>query len=260
MSLDATRWAWEQALPPSTKLVLLALAHCVNGKGKVICYPGQARLAEMCGLKERQVRNLLADLTSRGLIEIDSRPGDGHGRLTNIYRLNPAQLALDLDGGNRQPSTACGRGGNRQSEGGQPAMEGGATGNPVPPIGKREREEKGKKRESAGKLRIVTHEPPPPAATPLSLTPGLDWEEIARKLRPDLRDPAGVWSKFTIYHEGHSHAPAEWDKLWKLWLSRERENHKELCPIARRDRPLGAFLTDSKPDDLTAAFEVTHGP
>ena len=282
MSLDSTRWAWDQTLPPSTKLVLLALAQCVNSRGPGSCYPGQDRLAAMCGLKVRQLRNVLDDLTARGLIEIDHRGRAGGGRRTNSYRLAPMQQTPDPRGGkpaifntsNRQPSADLGGqtgnpvpvlGGQSGNPvpvlgGGKPAMNGGQTGNPVPITTKDEREEKRGKEKREAKLRVVEHQPDPAAPVPLSLATGLDWQGILASLRPDIRDPAGVWHKFEIYHQGQDRDAGQWEQLWRLWVSRERENSTERSVIAGRDRPLGAFLDNHRQDDLTAAFEVTHGP
>ena len=97
MSRDARDWVWSLPdLPPSTRLLLLALAEHVQHGGT--CFPGQVRLAAMCGVSERQVRNLLQELGSRGLISVQHRPGQGRGRKSNLYR---------LEMGNRQPVSAC---------------------------------------------------------------------------------------------------------------------------------------------------------
>lgn len=96
MSRAARDWAWMVPdLSPSTRLVLLALAEHVHDG--VTCFPGQARLAELCGVSDRQVRNLLHELQGRGLIAIEHRPGQGGGRKSNVYRLQM---------GYRQPAAA----------------------------------------------------------------------------------------------------------------------------------------------------------
>ena len=79
MSLETREWAWQVPdLLPSARLLLLALAEHVS-EG-TICFPGQSRLAAMCGVSDRQVRSLLRDLTARGLITVEHRPGQGRGR------------------------------------------------------------------------------------------------------------------------------------------------------------------------------------
>ena len=97
MSCDARDWAWSLSdLAPSSRLLLLALAEHVH-EG-VTCFPGQARLAAMCGVSDRQVRNLLRELQGRGLIVVEHRPGQGGGRKPNVYR---------LEMGIRQPVSVC---------------------------------------------------------------------------------------------------------------------------------------------------------
>ena len=97
MSRTTRDWVWSLPdLPPSPRLLLLALAEHVHHG--VTCFPGQARLAAMCCVSDRQVRNLLQELQGRGLISVEHRPGQGGGRKSNVYR---------LEMGNRQPVSAC---------------------------------------------------------------------------------------------------------------------------------------------------------
>lgn len=81
MSIDATRWAWEQVCDKATdKFVLLSMAdradehHC--------CYPSIQRLAEDTQLNRKTVMECIRRLESRGLIEADR----SNGRHTK-YRL-----------------------------------------------------------------------------------------------------------------------------------------------------------------------------
>lgn len=88
MSLRAIRWAWDQPCAPTPKLVLLALAECVNDRAaEPLCWPGQERLAQMCKLSVRQVRRVLTGLVEQGVIAVEHRPGHGKGRLPDVYRL-----------------------------------------------------------------------------------------------------------------------------------------------------------------------------
>jgi pyocin large subunit-like protein len=68
MSIDATRWAWEQVCDKATdKFVLLSMAdradehHC--------CYPSIQRLADDTQLNRKTVMECIRRLESRGLIE-----------------------------------------------------------------------------------------------------------------------------------------------------------------------------------------------
>jgi len=139
MSRDARDWAWSLPdLPPSTRLLLLALAEHV--REGMTCFPGQARLAARCGVSDRQVRNLLQELQGRGLISVEHRPGQGGGRKSNLYR-----LAM----GNRQPDSYCPEGyleaGFRNAGSGCAQ----ATGNPAP----------GNRHSGAGNRNPVSAEP-----------------------------------------------------------------------------------------------------
>jgi hypothetical protein len=97
MSIEAREWAWGVSeLLPSARLLLLALAEHVSDGAT--CFPGQSRLAAMCGISDRQVRSLLRELQARGLITVEHRPGEGRGRKSNVYR---------LELGNRQSASAC---------------------------------------------------------------------------------------------------------------------------------------------------------
>ena len=97
MSIEAREWAWGVSeLLPSARLLLLALAEHVSDGAT--CFPGQSRLATMCGISDRQVRSLLRELQARGLITVEHRPGQGRGRKSNVYR---------LELGNRQSASVC---------------------------------------------------------------------------------------------------------------------------------------------------------
>lgn len=67
MSLRATSWAWEQQLPPSGKLVLLALADRADDHGRH-SWPSAGTLGKRTGLDARTVRRVLRSLETAGLI------------------------------------------------------------------------------------------------------------------------------------------------------------------------------------------------
>jgi hypothetical protein len=87
MSHEASAWGWSvPALPACLRVVLLALAEHVGEEG-ASCFPGKGRLAAMCGISERQLRNVLRELERRGLIAIEHRLVRGDERRSNVYRL-----------------------------------------------------------------------------------------------------------------------------------------------------------------------------
>lgn len=81
MSLKASSWAWEQAIPGTQKLVLLALADYA-GRDNASAWPSVATLAERCSIAERTVRRSLEALEAAKLICVEARPNK-----TNVYEL-----------------------------------------------------------------------------------------------------------------------------------------------------------------------------
>ena len=81
MSLDASRWAWQQKLRASLKLVLLALADRANEDHT--CFPGIARMAKDTGLNRQTIMAAFAALEQSGLLSIERRPGH-----VSLYHLN----------------------------------------------------------------------------------------------------------------------------------------------------------------------------
>jgi hypothetical protein len=68
MSIEATRWAWAQAVElPSIKLVLLALADHANKEGE--CWPGITRISTMTGLSQPTIWRAMAQLTAMGMVQ-----------------------------------------------------------------------------------------------------------------------------------------------------------------------------------------------
>lgn len=89
MSTIATKWAWQADLPPSLKLVLLALADCHNRKTGQ-CNPKVETIAGMVGKSKRATQYALADLQAMGyILPIKRRRGS---------RQTSNQYALALDG------------------------------------------------------------------------------------------------------------------------------------------------------------------
>jgi len=106
VSLDASRWAWEQQCPDATaKLVLLALANrCAKERGGVCeCFPSLNRIARDTQLSRGAVVKAAKRLDAAGLVRRD--PG-GPGRATT-YRL-PVGTRATGDSAPRAPSGAQG--------------------------------------------------------------------------------------------------------------------------------------------------------
>jgi hypothetical protein len=123
VSNEARDWAWSLPnLPTPARLLLLALAEHVR-EGATTCFPGQARLAALCSVSDRQVRNLLRELQARGLISVEHRAGQGDGRRSNRYRLAMGGRKPDSDCPERNPEAGFRNGGSGCAP---------ASGNPVP--------------------------------------------------------------------------------------------------------------------------------
>jgi hypothetical protein len=87
MSLDATRWAWQQRIKPaSLKLLLLALADRASPDSGFECFPTIDRLCADTGLDRKTIIDALDRLASVGLI-VDTGKRVGATKRTPVYRL-----------------------------------------------------------------------------------------------------------------------------------------------------------------------------
>ena len=85
MAKHTLKWAWQQALPPAEKLLLLALADAADGQHT--CSPSIATLAAQCAVSTRTVRRLLHHLEAKTLIARKRQcRGDG-SRMANRYHV-----------------------------------------------------------------------------------------------------------------------------------------------------------------------------
>ncbi len=82
MSAKLVGWALEQeGLEPQEKLLLVILADHFNDK-EGAAWAGQARIAKMMGVSDRQVRRLQVSLVSKGILNVEHRTGS-----SNMYRM-----------------------------------------------------------------------------------------------------------------------------------------------------------------------------
>jgi hypothetical protein len=87
LSVEAITWAFDQDIPGPEKLLLLAIANHADPHG--IAYAGQARLAKLCGIKERALRDNMHRLEEKGLLERRKRFKDGGARTSDWLILAP---------------------------------------------------------------------------------------------------------------------------------------------------------------------------
>ena len=81
-------WAWSQHLPPTLKLVLMALADAADDGGD--CWPSVRTLAAKCCTSQRTVQRVLKDFEVRGLLLVTPRFNAVGRQSSNAYRLDLA--------------------------------------------------------------------------------------------------------------------------------------------------------------------------
>jgi hypothetical protein len=84
MSVKLMSKAWDMDLPCGQKFVLLALCDHANDDG--LCYPGQSRLADKCGMSPRTVSSHIDWLEKRGLIRKERRQNTQR-RKSDLYHI-----------------------------------------------------------------------------------------------------------------------------------------------------------------------------
>lgn len=75
MSLDATRWAWQQQIRPTQKLVLLSLADRADEVHE--CHPSIARLVADTGLYRETIMEAISAMEQAGILAVDRCNGRG---------------------------------------------------------------------------------------------------------------------------------------------------------------------------------------
>ncbi len=89
MSVAAVTWALSQWLDPAPKMVLVAIADCVNHKsGEDASFPSLDDLAEIACQHRRTVQRHILTLESLGLLIKQHRRAEGGRQTSNLYRIN----------------------------------------------------------------------------------------------------------------------------------------------------------------------------
>ena len=90
MSVKVMAWVWDQELPTSMKMLLLAIADHTDDDGDN-AWPSKSRLAKKVGLSENRIRQMLRQLEAAGWIETGRQQGGTHrtqpDRRPNLYRV-----------------------------------------------------------------------------------------------------------------------------------------------------------------------------
>ena len=95
MSIAARDWAWEQDLPPVTKIVLLALAERADDSGA--CWPSLNAIAKHCHISRPTVCSHLDKLETAGLLQRERRIRENGSQRSNRYQLalvNPDTVSV----------------------------------------------------------------------------------------------------------------------------------------------------------------------
>ena len=79
-------WAWDQRLPPSLKLVLMALADAADDEGQ--CWPSVRTIAVKCCISERTVQRVMKEFKAMGLLLSESRQTSSGRQTSHCYFLN----------------------------------------------------------------------------------------------------------------------------------------------------------------------------
>lgn len=78
-------WAWGQSLPPSSKLILMALADAADDMGE--CWPRVKTVAQKCCVSSRTVQRVLKEFEGTGLLLVTPRFTAEGRQTSNGYRL-----------------------------------------------------------------------------------------------------------------------------------------------------------------------------
>lgn len=86
MSIKAINWAWDQQLPPNSKLILMAIADAADEEGN--CWPKIKTIAKKCSVSQRTVQRALKDFISNNFISVTARYSHEGRQVSNNYRLS----------------------------------------------------------------------------------------------------------------------------------------------------------------------------
>ena len=106
MSVKVMAWVWDQDLPTSQKMLLLAIADHSDDDGDN-AWPSKARLARKVGLSENRIRQMLRELEAAGWITTERQQGGTH-RTPSDRRPNLYRVVMDERGLTHEPLTISG--------------------------------------------------------------------------------------------------------------------------------------------------------
>lgn len=107
MSYKAISWALNQELPAYEKITLVVLSNYSDETG--LCWPGNKRLADDCGMSMPQARKMVASLEKRGLLVRTVRK-NGTLNASSLIRLSLNVVPLCHDNVAKAKAMLFGRG------------------------------------------------------------------------------------------------------------------------------------------------------
>lgn len=102
MSLDATRWAWQQKVTATQKLVLLSLADRADENHH--CYPSTSRLVNDTGLYRETIFKAIDELEKLNLLSVKRELGKGN-KFTLLGVNERHETSSDLHTGSEKPTS-----------------------------------------------------------------------------------------------------------------------------------------------------------
>ena len=231
MSVRAINWAFEQVVPPTQKVILLALADWADGDG--VAYPGQKSLAAKTSIPERTLRRALDELEEAGYIERRRRSLDNGNRTSDEYRLLAVVPAAKM--ADSQAAKSLGYKRPTVAGTGEPSVE--------PP-----------EQHSRARAKQM----------PLGFT----WNN-AHSLKASAKgvDVEVEFAKFQDYHLARGSTFVDWDRAFHTWLNNARpepglggqraDTGGPRPPRPSRDQEIQAVLQgslgldDAKPKEVT---------
>lgn len=98
MSIAAMNWAWAQALPPSSKLILMSLADAADETG--LCWPRIRVIAKKCCVSERTVQRVIKEFERDGVLIVQRHYRDNGAQTSNRYQMQigstPDKMSLGV--------------------------------------------------------------------------------------------------------------------------------------------------------------------
>ncbi len=228
MSLDATRWAWQQAVRPTQKLVLLALADRADEEHK--CYPSEARMRADTGLDKKTIMRSISALEEAGKLSVERRTG-----AVNIYRLigvsdrqKPIPKKAPVPKTGLVPKTGPGplpkTGVGTPKNGTGTTPKNGTLNLPVEPINNLPKESMAHAKGTATSKKPSGRKP--------KTTPPENFQ-ITDTLREWIREEMLVvdidqeTEKFLDYHRAKDSRFASWEAAWRNWMRNADKYAKE---------------------------------